>query len=456
MMGPGGDFAGQGVAHAVIDADGVLVSAEPAIDALNRRAGGALGEPLAVPQMATVVRLARRLGIVVSRSVTVADEDADITLWLRAQPEDGRVRLAASGWHEQRPWRPAPDSEVHAARAEADWRWETDAGLRLTFLSLDAGPRYGFDALALLGQPLTALFTLEADGQGDLPILGALARRRPLDGQRARLKASARGVRLSAAIHRDGQGMFAGFIGTARMDDEGGDAGDPPVDSAALTATFTAGLDRALRTPLARIVASADSIQAQADGPVPHDYTDYAADIATAGRHLLGLVDHLVELQAIERPDFALRPEPIDLADVARRAAGLLAVRADSAGVRIVRPGFEASGPAWGDFGRVLQILLNLIGNALRYSPHGEAVTVSVAPGEDCVCARVTDRGKGIAPADQTRIFEKFERVDPSEPGGNGLGLYIARRLARAMGGDLTVESVVGEGATFTLSLPGR
>lgn len=456
MMAPGGDGGAQAVAHAVIDAEGILISAEPAIDALNRRAGGALGEPLAVPQLATVVRLARRLGIVVSRSVTVADEDADITLWLRAQPEGGRVRLAASGWHEQRPWRPADDGEMQAARAEADWRWETDAGLRLTFLSLDAGPRYGFDALALLGQPLTALFTLEADGQGDLPILGALARRRPLDGQRARLKTSGRGVRLSAAIHRDGQGMFAGFVGTARMDEEGEPGGSAPVDGTALTATFTAGLDRALRTPLARIVASADSIQAQTDGPMLHDYTDYAADIATAGRHLLGLVDHLVELQAIEQPDFALRPEPIDLADVARRAAGLLAVRADSAGVRIARPGFEASGPAWGDFGRVLQILLNLIGNALRYSPHGEAVTVSVGQGEGCVCVRVADRGKGIAPADQMRIFEKFERVDPSEPGGNGLGLYIARRLARAMGGDLTVESAAGEGATFTLSLPER
>jgi len=68
--------------------------------------------------------------------------------------------------------------------------------------------------------------------------------------------------------------------------------------------------------------------------------------------------------------------------------------------------------------------------------------------------AVVADQGKGIAIEDQARIFEKFERVDPTEAGGNGLGLYIARRLARAMGGDLTVESAPGEGARFTLSLP--
>ena len=83
-------------------------------------------------------------------------------------------------------------------------------------------------------------------------------------------------------------------------------------------------------------------------------------------------------------------------------------------------------------------------------------MSVEVARAGDSVVATVTDHGKGIAPADQARIFDKFERLDPSEAGGNGLGLYIARRLARAMGGDLTVESAAGSGARFALSLPAR
>jgi signal transduction histidine kinase len=187
---------------------------------------------------------------------------------------------------------------------------------------------------------------------------------------------------------------------------------------------------------------------------VQGDYADYAADIASAGRHLLELVDDLVDLQAVERPDFALVPEPIDLADVARRAAGLLSVRAANAGVTITRPALDVRVPALGDFRRVLQVLVNLVGNAVRYSPCGAQVIVTVTRTQTHAVVVVADKGKGVAPEDQVRIFEKFERVDPSEAGGNGLGLYIARRLARAMQGDLTVESAPGEGARFVLTLP--
>jgi signal transduction histidine kinase len=254
-------------------------------------------------------------------------------------------------------------------------------------------------------------------------------------------------VLLTAAARTDPDGGFAGFVGTVRMRD----APDAPA-AGGLPASFTQGLDWALRTPLARIVANADSINAQAEGPIAGDYADYAADIAHAGRHLLGLVDDLVDLQAVERPDFTLAAEPIDLADVARRAAGLLSVRAANAQVTIVRPAPEVMAPVAGDFRRAMQIMVNLIGNAVRYSPAGSTVSVSV----EGVRASVADQGKGIALADQARIFDKFERVDPTEVGGNGLGLYIARRLARAMGGDLSVDSAPGEGARFTLTLPPR
>jgi signal transduction histidine kinase len=442
------------VANAEIDGDGRLVAADPALLTLNARAGGAIGAPLAVPQLATVVRIARRLGIVVTRRVLVADTEADIQLWVRAQPDGAGIRIAASGWHERQPWAPVAGLPVHAYRdftgAEDGWRWETDAGLRLTFLPIDHAP--GFDTLALLGEPLTRLFRLGSDDVEDLPILEALARRKPFSGQPARLRSDNAPVLLSATIRLDAEGGFAGFQGVARPAEEPG--GPPPRARTELSAQFTEGLDKALRAPLGRIVANADSINAQAEGPVDPAYSDYAADIANAGRHLLGLIDDLVDLQAIERADFRLAVEPIDLADVARRAVGLLAVRAGNAEVAIVRPRPDAVLPALGEFRRTLQILLNLIGNAIRYAPAGSLVTV--ATGEDAASVSITvaDTGKGIAPEDQARIFEKFARVDTSEPGGNGLGLYIARRLARAMGGDLSVESAAGMGARFTLTLP--
>jgi signal transduction histidine kinase len=99
---------------------------------------------------------------------------------------------------------------------------------------------------------------------------------------------------------------------------------------------------------------------------------------------------------------------------------------------------------------------MNLITNAIRYSPEGGMVWIRAVQEGDRACVVVDDQGKGISEADQLRIFGKFERVDPSEPGGTGLGLYIARRLARAMGGDIAVKSAPGEGARFTLSLPYR
>ena len=172
-----------------------------------------------------------------------------------------------------------------------------------------------------------------------------------------------------------------------------------------------------------------------------------------AGRHLLALIDDLVDLQAIERPDFALAVEPIDLADVGRRAAGLLAVRAAEGQVTVARPAAGVAMEARGDFRRALQIVVNLLGNAIRYSPSGETVTIEARRDGGQALLIVTDRGKGIATGDQVLVFEKFGRVEPGEEGGNGLGLYIARRLARAMGGDLTVESAPGAGASFTLSL---
>lgn len=447
----------------LIDASGRLVEADQRLHDLNARAGGTIGQPLAVPQIATLVRLAQRLGILVSRGAVAADGDDDIELWVRAQPEQGAggltaVRLAITGWRMRAAWRPSAahdDRTIDFLRNEADWLWETDSALRLTFLSQSAGVRHGFDVPAMLGQPLTRLFVLGESNAGAFPILGGLALQQRFDGQPATLRDAGRAVRLAAAPRTDASGAFAGFVGAAYL------IADPPLPRASpepevVTEAFTARLDHALRGPLDRIIANADSINAQSEGPLRQDYADYAADIASAGRHLKGLVDDLVDLQAIERPDFVAAREDIDLADVARRAAGLLQVRASDARVRIDRPSLGEALPATGEFRRALQVLVNLIGNAVRFSPGDGMVWVRAERERGQAVVIVADQGKGIAAEDQARIFDKFERVDPSEAVGSGLGLYIARRLARAMGGDVAVDSAPGQGARFVFTLPGR
>jgi signal transduction histidine kinase len=237
---------------------------------------------------------------------------------------------------------------------------------------------------------------------------------------------------------------------------EGAAPSAAPSPGAPPRSAFAERLGQALRAPLAYIVENAERLRAQPEGPLRRDYTGYASDIAAAGRHLLSLIDDLVDLQAIEGSEFTPEAEPVDLADLARRAAGLLAVRAADGGVRIDGPGVDESVPATGDFTRALQVLMNLIANAIRYSPEGGQVWIRLEREGDLAAVIVADQGKGIAEADQARIFEKFERVDPNEPGGTGLGLYIARRLARAMGGDIAVDSAPGQGARFTFTLPAR
>jgi len=108
---------------------------------------------------------------------------------------------------------------------------------------------------------------------------------------------------------------------------------------------------------------------------------------------------------------------------------------------------------ASGEDRAVIQILVNLMGNAVRHSPEGGTVQLAFEKTAGTASVTVSDEGPGIDPADQQRIFERFERAD-EKTGGTGLGLAISRRLARSMGGDVSLESAPGEGARFTLTLP--
>lgn len=432
-----------------VDGSGRLLSADARLLGLQQRAGAGLGEGLAVPPLASMARLARTLGILVSRSVVIAEGDHDLDVWVRARPDGDAVILSVGGWTvrpQRAPWlMPLANEQAAAPQSKTErWTWATDGALRLTALS------YG--GADLIGQPLTRIVRLIEDDQGDLPIIGAVAGRTDVVDQRAiRRDRPDEEIMLSATALIAEDGRLIGFDGQATGSEPPVIDHEPdfPVDTA-----FGARLDKALRTPLSRIVANADLIRAQSDGPLRRDYANYAGDIASAARHLLALVDDLGDLQTVEQPEFRIETEPVDLADIARRAAGLLQVRAADKQVKIDRPASDETLAARGEFRRVLQIVVNLIGNAVRYSPEGSMIWLRTERDADTAVLIVADQGKGIDRDDQRRIFEKFERVDPAESVGSGLGLYISRRLARAMGGDIAVDSAPGQGARFVLTLP--
>ncbi len=202
-----------------------------------------------------------------------------------------------------------------------------------------------------------------------------------------------------------------------------------------------------LRTPLTSIRGYAEGIE---DGTV--EPREAAAVVGREAARLERLVGDLLALARLRQGVLEVGREPVDLAVVAREAEERLRPRAREAGVEVRVEGGPA--PAVADHGRALQVVSNLLDNAIRVSPEGGEVTVAAAPGE----VRVADRGPGIPEAELPRAFERFHlrsRAGNGSAEGAGLGLAIVRELTEAMGGVATVENLPGGGARFTVRLPG-
>lgn len=425
-----------------LDRNDRLVSADPELIALQSEAGSKLGGELALPQVTAVARLARKLGVPVSRPALVAGEKRDIDLWVRATPQGDEILLSLERWAERQPARArlsalvAHDQEVGLGGAPEEWA--TDEELRLVSLSPGLAELLGVETATAIGQKLTRLLKLEEDDQGELPLLTAAASRSSFSGQRGRARNGDERIIILNGRAVGGGDRFAGFEGEAVAEDQPTEGAPEPASA------LDAVLDEALRTPLDQIIDAADRIVQQSDGPLRSDYAEYAGDIAIAARHLLSVIRSMGGDSAAD--------DRIDLAELAADASAMLEAAAEQRSIILA---LEPSPPvtAHGEARGVIQILVNLIGNAVRHSPEGGTVAISFDSDESQVRVHVADQGKGIALADQQRIFERFERADPSE-GGSGLGLAISRRLARSMDGDVHLESRPGEGARFTLQLP--
>ena len=429
-----------------VDRDGRLIAADPALERLQVEAGSSLGRALALPQLAALARAAASLGVALSRNVLAADRDHDLELFVRAEPADDDVLLTIERWV-ARPMAPprlalvdTADADERRAATRSTFEFDVDASLNMVDVSPALASLLGVDHGAALGRPLTSLFRLIEEADGSMPLLAAVATRAAVDGQRAASRHTP-GAELiiDADPSLDEQGRFAGFHATIRRDGASDDTGDG-------APMFEESLDEALRSPLARIISAADHIVERGDGPLRSDYANYASDIAAAGRHLLSVIRAMGQ-------GGVTAPERIDLEQLARDAVGLVKPTADQRGIAFALGRFDKPCAVAGEAHAIVQILVNILGNAVRYSPDGGSVTVVFEHKASECRVTIADRGPGIAPADQTRIFNRYERVG-SAPDGIGLGLAIARRLARSMGGDISLHSTPGEGARFTLSLP--
>jgi phosphoserine phosphatase RsbU/P len=227
----------------------------------------------------------------------------------------------------------------------------------------------------------------------------------------------------------------------------------------------TTAKDRALstlahdiRTPIGAIDAYSALLQDELYGPVNDRQREALGRVRMSGRHLLSLLDNVMEMARLNAGVLRVESEPVNLTDVAREAVHMLLPQAD-ARLQTLQLGRPANVLATGDHARVRQVLVNLIGNAVKFTPEGGSVTVDIGTrnvaGAHWGEIRVTDTGPGIADADMAAIFEPYFRSEATaQLPGVGLGLAISHALMHQMAGSLEVESKLGVGSSFILRFP--
>lgn len=462
--------------YGLTDAQGRLLSADAPLAELQERCGGDLPGMLAIPELLMLVRQARILGLRIARAFSAFDGDAEVTGFARIHPlgpdDGGGCEVVVENW--QRSPVNALTSRQFAEkldaidRATAEVSARLDARQRLQVLTVRASDAEVFHTAALAAPGMV---------WSELVALQGISHHQPLhwrllDGATCHLTGSQRTWRVRLIpIGNDTQNP-SGFELLLIAEEPLLSAPDPETVETDLPETSPTrlvgtALTPVLRQPVARIIANAETIRARLAGPLREEYSDYAGTIASAGQHLAAMLDDLADLEVVETPGFATAREPVDLADAAVRAAGILGVRARNRDTLLVVEGEHGEVVASAEFRRVLQILINLIGNAIAYAPAASTVTITAlgaggskpgATGQGRVAVTVADEGAGVTPEQAEVIFNKGERLGRDRDGGrdtgSGLGLYISRRLARAMGGDLTVEAAPGGGALFRLELP--
>ncbi len=451
---------GRYIATARSDAEDRLIEAGEPLATLQRRSGGEIPGTIATPSILELVRRARQYGLRLAQTVHAQDDQDAIIAWIEVSPAkdgEGGCDIALANW--QTVPLPDEDAAMLAVRKTAIDHLVSEFCARLdskqNLLTVDgSAPELGelIDRMrGSVGQPWTDFVEVEGMHHHQ-PLHWRL-----LDGAKVKLEGSARSWTASFVPLGGPEAGSAGFelylIANEPPPSRHMEAQAESVAQAFGDASVGREIAPVLRHPISRIIANAGTIRSRLAGPIAEEYSNYAADIAAAGEHLLTLIEDLTDVETVEAEDFTTAPDLVDLADIARRAVGMLSGRAKERGIKVDGPDHDESLPAIGEYRRILQILLNLIGNAIRYSPEGSSIWVRVLNEGDRASLTIADQGQGLSAEEQQAVFEKFERLGRSGDGGSGLGLYISRKLARAMGGDLTVESAKGTGARFTLTL---
>jgi signal transduction histidine kinase len=222
---------------------------------------------------------------------------------------------------------------------------------------------------------------------------------------------------------------------------------------------FLANMSHELRTPLNAIIGFSEVLVERMFGDLNEKQEEYLKDIYSSGRHLLSLINDILDLSKVEAGRMELEITTFDLPQAVENALTLVRGRAETHAIKLEMDVDERLGDFAGDERKFKQILVNLLSNAVKFTPEGGQVTVRAAQRDGAVEVSVSDTGIGIAPEDQAAVFEEFRQVGTDyarKREGTGLGLALTKKFVELHGGTLGLTSEVGQGSTFTFTLPVR
>jgi signal transduction histidine kinase len=222
---------------------------------------------------------------------------------------------------------------------------------------------------------------------------------------------------------------------------------------------FLANMSHELRTPLNAIIGFSEVLIERMFGEVNAKQADYLKDIHESGKHLLSLINDILDLSKIEAGRMDLELSTFDLPAALSNAMTLVRERAQRHGIELTLKVDKKLGAFQADERKFKQIVVNLLSNAVKFTPDGGRVAVSAKMDTTHVEIAVKDTGVGIAPEDQAAVFEEFKQVGrdyTKKAEGTGLGLALTKRFVELHGGEVRLESALGKGSTFTITLPVR
>jgi signal transduction histidine kinase/ActR/RegA family two-component response regulator len=358
------------------------------------------------------------------------------------------------------------------AAISQEWFWETDRDARVRDLGRGFARATGLAPDRLLGlDPPRIEGCLGARIGGDWGVLRhRIAEGLPFDGLVIALDGmpvaadgvtgpeSAAGrmhLRLAGAPFHDADGAFAGFRGICSDVTPFVAATERAEAANRAKSQFLAVMSHELRTPMTAVLGMAELLRDRVHDPGSTGMLDTIRD---AGEGLLGVLDDILDLARIESGKLAFEAQPFIGLDLARRIEALLGPQAAAAGlVMTVHADPALARPRIGDPKRLLQVLTNLVGNAVKFTHSGGIRVALAAPDPDTLRLMVEDDGIGMTPEQQARVFDEFEQAERSTArryGGTGLGLAITRQLVTRMGGRIDLTSAPGQGTRFVVTVP--